>query len=373
MLPDRSPVPNLSPGRLAVASLGACALAAAGHAAAQGASPVSVVSPQRITLKDSRRLTGSVTAARVSALSPRTAGLVAEISVDAGDRVERGAIILRLDDELAQLARARSEAALAEGEARLAEARRLSREARELAAERNLPATQAEAAAAAARISASTLATLEADARLQQAVVSRHVLPAPFTGVIAARYADAGEWVQNTDAVVDLVALDDLRFDVRAPQELFPMLSEGDTVSVLLDALPGVPLAGRVAARVPQADAATRTFLLRIGFEQPPPGVIPGMSGEARIGLSRAQESWALPRDAVVSYPDGTRSVWLVEDRDGLAVAVARRVRLGRSLDGVVEIAEGLSGGERVIVRGNEGLRDGELVRVVGGERVTVR
>lgn len=355
------------------AALCAALLTLTGSAAAvaQEASPVSVVSPQRVTLSETRRLTGTVTAARTSALSPRIAGLVAEITVDAGDRVEDGAVILRLDDELARLERERSVAALTEGKARLAEAERLSREATELARQKTLPATQAEAAAAAARISASTMASLEASARLQQAVLRRHLLPAPFAGVVTARHADVGEWVQNGDAVIDLVALEDLRFDVRAPQELYPLLAQGDAATVRLDALPGEPLEGHIAARVPLADAATRSFLVRIGFDGLPPAVIPGMSGEARIGLSRKQEGWALPRDALVSYPDGTRSVWLVEERDGRSVAAARRVRTGRAVDGLIEVTEGISGGERVIIRGNEGLRDNQPVRVVDRQATT--
>lgn len=336
---------------------------------AQNATPVSVIEAQRVTLQDTRRLTGTVTAARVSALSPQVAGLVAAIEVDAGDRVEEGAVVVRLDDEVARLEQRRREAAVAEGRAQLAEAQRVSREIGALADKRSLPATQAEAARASAAISAEVLTRLEAEAELQRATLRRHTLRAPFAGVVAARHADPGEWIAPGEAVIDLVALDSLRFDVRAPQELYAQLQTGDRVSLVLDALPGLSIEGHIGARVPVADTATRSFLLRVALGDPPPTVIPGMSGEALIALKGRQAAWSVPRDAVVSYPDGTRSLWVVEHRDGGEVATARRVRLGRSLDQAVEILDGLSGGERVVLRGNESLREGQAVRVVPDPR----
>ncbi len=346
---------------LAVASAVPLAL----PAVAQQAAPVRVVEPERAVVQDTRSFTGSVTAERISALSPRIEGVVMEVSVDAGDRVGAGQVILRLDDRLARLEQARVSAAVSEGRARLAEAQRVAREAAVLAEKRTLPATQAEAAKAGATISAETLVRLEAEAALQAERLQRHRLTAPFAGVIAARHVDPGEWVQPTSAVVDLVALDSLRFDARPPQEVYPLLREGDAVTVLLDALPGKETQGHVAARVPVADAGTRSFLLRVILDEAPEGVIPGMSGRAQVRLDRGTSAWSVPRDAIVRYPDGTRSVWIVEEREGGLSAVARRVRTGESGGDPVQVLSGLEGDERVIVRGNEGLRDGQPVRIV--------
>ncbi len=349
-----------------LAGAGALATALlAATAAAQQAAPVRVVQLERVVVQDTRAFTGSVTAERVSALSPRIEGVVTEIAVDAGDRVEAGEVILRLDDRLARLEQARVQAAVSEGRARLAEAQRVAREAEVLVEKRTLPATQAEAAKAGATISTETLARLEAEAALQAERLRRHRLPAPFAGVITARHVDPGEWVQPTSAVVELVALDSLRFDVRPPQEVYPLLREGDAVTVLLDALPGKESQGHVAARVPVADAGTRSFLLRVVLDEAPDGVIPGMSGRARVQLARGAAAWSVPRDAIVRYPDGTRSVWIVEERDGGLRAAARRVDIVESSGDAVEVLGGLDGGERVIVRGNEGLRDGQPVRIV--------
>jgi multidrug efflux pump subunit AcrA (membrane-fusion protein) len=74
-----------------------------------------------------------------------------------------------------------------------------------------------------------------------------------------------------------------------------------------------------------------------------------------------------VPRDALTRYPDGSRSAFVVAREDGRELARERRVRVGR-VGTEVEVLEGLESGDRVVVRGNEALRDGQAVRVVEGD-----
>jgi hypothetical protein len=69
----------------------------------------------------------------------------------------------------------------------------------------------------------------------------------------------------------------------------------------------------------------------------------------------------------LLRYPDGTQSVFVVRDTDGRATAEERRVRLGRGGERV-EILEGIAPGDRVVVRGNESLRNGQPVRIADGD-----
>ena len=71
-------------------------------------------------------------------------------------------------------------------------------------------------------------------------------------------------------------------------------------------------------------------------------------------------------RDALVRYPDGSYSVFVVQDAGGRSTVAERRVKLGRG-GSRVEVLEGLRPGERVVVRGNERLRSGQSVRITGG------
>ena len=72
-----------------------------------------------------------------------------------------------------------------------------------------------------------------------------------------------------------------------------------------------------------------------------------------------------IPQDAVLRRPDGSTGVWLVEQGDDKLTARAQRIRVGRRLGSSVEVLEGLASGDRVVTHGNEGLTDGQVVRLV--------
>jgi membrane fusion protein (multidrug efflux system) len=69
-----------------------------------------------------------------------------------------------------------------------------------------------------------------------------------------------------------------------------------------------------------------------------------------------------VPRDAVLMYPDGRKTVWVVEDEDGNLVVHEHRIQAGLEFDGVVEVRSDLEAGLDVVTRGNEALRDGDAV-----------
>jgi len=333
---------------------------------AQDAVPVSVVVPRAARLADELRLTGTLTAERSARLSPRVDGLVARVRVDAGDRVRAGAPLIELDAAVASLALDRAKAGTAESRARSDEARRLAAEARRLVAEKHLPQTELARREADAKLAAAALVASEASEREQAELLRRHVVPAPFAGVVARRLTDVGEWVARGTPVIELVATDRVRLDVQAPQERFAAIREDAVVQVFADSLGGESLPGRVVARVPVSDPSARTFLVRVVVDGAAGRLLPGTSATAVIGLPGSKKALLIPRDALLRYPDGSHSVFVVRDGAGGSTALERPVKVGGG--GVqVEILEGIESADRVVVRGNERLRNGQPVRVVEG------
>ncbi|NNC57389.1 MAG: efflux RND transporter periplasmic adaptor subunit, partial [Woeseiaceae bacterium] len=170
-------------------------------------------------------VTGTVTSARTAVLSTAVAGLVADLTIDEGDTVETGDALLKLDAELAQLALERALAEVRQREIAVADARRRFIEAEEVGAQRGIARTQVESLRAEVSNDEAALAASQAAAREQQAIVQRHTLKAPFSGVISERYAELGEWVNPGDGLLELVATDNLRFDFRVGQDNFAALS----------------------------------------------------------------------------------------------------------------------------------------------------
>lgn len=333
-------------------------------AAAQDAVPVE---SQRL-LSGARapqlQLTGVVRAPRVSRLSPQVDGLIAQLAVDAGDRVEAGEVLAQLDDGLAALAEQRMQATVEEARVRRDEALRLLGEAERLVARGNIPASQAETRRAEAAQAEAALARLRAEAAEVAERRRRHTLVAPYAGSISARLAEVGEWVATGTPVVELVETDALRVDVQAPQETWTRLKVDTPARVHVDALGGPALEGRLLARVPQAREDARTYLLRLRLDDPPDTLVPGMSARVSLPLTEGTIAVVVPRDAVLRRADGSASLWTVDRSGDTPVARERRVTLGASRGERVEIREPLDAGTELIVRGNERLTDGQPLDV---------
>lgn len=313
---------------------------------------------------DPVRLSGTVVAPRVAQVSAAIAGLVETIGVDAGDRVAKGAPLLELDDTLAEFELRRSEAAAREAAERLADARRRFDEVKRLEGGRSIAQTELLSREAEVRVATAAAARLEAEREHQAELVERHRLPAPFAGVVSRKLTEAGEWIEPGTPVVELVALDGLRLDFQAPQAYFPRIAKGTPVSVQLDALPERRYDGRVTAVVPVSDPAARTFTLHVRLTDGGVPMTPGMSAEAHLELETGRRAVVVSRDALIRYPDGRVTVWVVEDKDGAPAVSERQVRTGLAFDGRIEIRSGLDAGARVVVKGNEVLRPGQRVRL---------
>jgi len=311
------------------------------------------------------QLTGTVTARHQAQLSPRTAGLVNQLNVDAGSRVAKGDVLLELDPKLAQLALAVLQAELAQGKLELANADRLVQDILELTKIGAFPKSEAETRQAGSKVAASRVLQMEARVEEQRELIERHKVLAPFPGVISQRFAEVGEWVATGTPVLELVGTDDVWFDLQVPQEELVRIAGAKKATVTLDAWTQKPLTARIDVQVPVENPVSRTFLVRLKIDDDKQLAAPGMSGTAEIAYQLVDgASVRIPRDAVVRYPDGTARVWVVEEKDGIPCAIPRTVTTAGALGEWTEVIKGLTGGEQVVLRGNEGLKEGQAVRL---------
>ena len=281
-------------------------------------------------------------------VAARLSAEIANLEVEVGDRVEAGALLVELECTDYRDALERAEASLAELESRLRLAEiRLAR-IRKLREENAVSADRLDEADA-------ERAALEASVRAQRASVAaarrdvgRCTVNAPFGGLVVARPAEPGAFVQPGTALVELVASD--RVELRAH------LTAADA-----DTLGGTPRAQfstggalhpvEPIAVVESADSAARTRLARLRFNGTPP--IPGAAGRLRwIAHARA-----IPADLLVRR-DGKLGVFV------LAEGRARFRALPRAIEGRPAPTE-LPGNTRLIVEGRHGLTDGSAVRIV--------
>ena len=331
--------------------------------AAFAASPVEIATSEQRPVVQVVNVSGTVTSPQSAILSPSIGGLVEETLVDAGDHVEKGSILVTLDSELARLALERAIAEETQARIALDDAKRRLTEAEDVGPKRGIAETEIKSLRAEVTRNQAALEAGAAAARQQGSVVRRHEVRAPFTGVVSRRLAQVGEWVNPGDGLVELVATEGLRFDFRVPQIYYARLDTETRVDLTLDAVPDEVVPGRVRAIVPVKDPGARTFLLRVVTDvQHRLPVTPGMSARAAIRVDTGREAVVVPRDALLLYPDGRKTVWVVEDDGDDLTVREQRVDAGLEFDGFVEIKSGLEAGLDIVTRGNEALRAGEVV-----------
>ncbi len=191
--------------------------------------------------------------------------------------------------------------------------------------------------------------------------ISKHTIRTPFDGFVADEFTEMGSWITSGDPVVQVIQLDTVEVQAPVTAEYAVRLNLGETIRVEFPELPDRLLTGQVDRIVPQADPRARTFPVFIRVENDLSGEIPLlMAGMlARVDLPTGDERLLplVPKDALVLNED-ERYVFVIDPEPGNKTGTARKV----------PVKLGVAWEERIQVTG--ALREGELVAVVGNERL---
>ncbi|MGI9228768.1 MAG: efflux RND transporter periplasmic adaptor subunit [Gammaproteobacteria bacterium] len=313
-------------------------------------------------------LTGSVTPRRLSRISPLAGGVVVQLHADHGDSVKQGDLLLLLDNELAAIDSERIAAEVREAEAGLREANRLRDKAAELLQKKHIPQTNYEASLAEVEMQQAVLERLQQEHTRQQSIVKRHRVFAPFDGVITEKFVELGEWVKTDTALFELTEIEVLRLTVPVPQHFFSRIHLGTPAGVRFDAYKQQEFQAQVDRKVPRGNDGSRTFPVLLDLDNGDGLFAPGMSARVIFQLATGSDDAVilLPHDAVIRRPDGSESVWIVDEQESAVTARRVVVRTGRQYRQQIEVTSGqLQIGDRVVVRGNERLLPEQTVSII--------
>lgn len=324
-------------------------------------------------ISDTTPVIGQLVASVEAAVAARRAGIAGEVLFTIGDKVEKGALLVRLETEQIEIESRSAQASLdtaragvEAAEASLALAQQgLSRQTR-LQGSTAFSRAQFEDLEQEAARARGELARAVAQVGMAEASMSMMAfnlenteIRAPFTGVVTERIAQPGQYLRVGDPVARLLDADRLEIEADAPTELTSGLPPGKEVTVLFGG--DVTATATVRAVLPIETVATRTRPVR--FTADLSGVDPlriavGKSVSLEIPVSAPREAILTPKDSLVQARGGGWSVFVVEE----GKANPRPVTLGVSSAGLIEILSGLDVGDEVVVRGNERLRPGQDV-----------
>ncbi len=337
--------------------------------AAETGTPVSATLVKRQIIRQQLPLTGNISTQRFSNLSPQVDARVKQVLVEAGDFVEKGDILIRLDDVMARYEVQRSEAALEEAKAQLQESVRKRDELGRLIKNQYLAKSSYDTAVSEVHVKNAVVKRLQTVYESNKELAERHVLKAPYAGVIGKKRVEAGQWVKVGDTVLELVDIEHLRLEVQVPQRYFLQLQMNSPVTIYPDVLLEQPIKAVVSRKIPVADPAAHTFPVFIAMHNRDRRYTPGMSAKAVFELDgrQAQQPVLLvPRDAVIKQINQPDSVWVLKTEEGQLRAYPVNIETGRADDDNVEVLSGdLRQGDQVVTRGNETLKPRQLVRVI--------
>lgn len=332
---------------------------------------------------------GTVEARRSYLIGPTVAGRVRAVAVDVGDTVTAGQRLAEMDpvdlDERtaaldASVARAGSAIAAADAQRRDAQARRElatvnARRYVELGQQNFISAgtvesrlqeqasadaivTAADANLAAARQDLQRLAAERAGLRQQRANVR---LLAPADGVVTSRDAEPGSTVVAGQAVLRVIEPSSLWVKVRLDQARSAGLAAGLPAQVVLRSNPGRALPGKVARVESISDSVTEERVAQVSFDQVPAGLSVGELAEVTLSLPATSRAVLLPNAAIKRTQTQT-GVWVIETGAQRFVPL----RLGAaSLDGQVQVLDGLKAGTTVIVHSEKDIGAHSRITVV--------
>jgi HlyD family secretion protein len=337
---------------------------------------------------------GTVEARRSWMVGPTVAGRVLSVRVDVGDVVKAGQLLAEmdpvdLDQRLAALdaalARASSTQAAAQAQVADATARRElaalnAKRNQDLAAQyfispgalesRLQEKASADAALQAAQANLSGTAQDITRQKAERAALQQQRgnvrLLAPADGVVTSRDAEAGSTVVAGQPVLRLIDPASLWVRMRVDQGRSNGLAPGLKARIVLRSQPYAPLQGQVARVELLADAVTEERIAQIAFASAPttaPAVSASVGELAEVELQLPETAVALLLpNASVQRLQGKTGVWRLAD----GKPAFAPVRLGTSsLDGRVQVLEGLKAGDAVVVYSQKALTEGARVQVV--------
>ncbi len=297
-----------------------------------------------------------------STLGFRVAGKIVERSVNVGDAIERGQTIARLDEADLKLSENSARATVAGAKTRLAVAQDALNRAnfllpKEFIAKSAVDQRQLEVDSARAQFDA-------AQDQLKQAInaSSYAVLTADKAGIVTSVRAEPGQVVGAGQAVVTLALAGDIEAAVAVPEQEIAMLKVGDKANVSLWAADAVRGSGKIREIAGSADAASRTYAVRIALDTPAQAMRLGMTAAVTFQVPMDKREMIVPLSALVGEQVGKETVF-VADRDTETVKM-RSVGVAGVTDTGVRIVSGLSAGDIVVTGGVQFLRDGMKVRL---------
>jgi len=288
-------------------------------------------------------VTGTVAARETARIAARLQGFVLAINVDAGDKVKKDDVLLRIDDRELKEQVAQAEALLNTAQANLSESRRDLERYEKLFNEKAVSQQHLDRARTAYDVATASVG--RAGARLEEtrALLSHTVVKSPFRGIVGERKVNVGDLVTPGQYLLNVFRPGTVELVAPVGEQYVEKVKEDTPVLVEVPSL-GLKQRATIREVVPVRDEKTRTITVKVPLKDQP-GLEPGLYGTLTFDTGDSQVV-LIPKSALRTVGQ-LETVRVVEN----GKVKTRHVKTGRTRNGNVEVLSGLKSGELLVVQ----------------------
>lgn len=306
-----------------------------------------------------------VAAEQVSVAPVAVSGFLTNVFVDVGDKVEAGQVLATLDCREYAAQGAQVAKTISQRQAQVEETKSLLDRMLLMEKDNLIAPAEVDRARAAYRVAEAQLA--EARARLSEVSQRQGYcsLKAPFDGYVAARYLDPGAMVgPGEKPVISLVRTNDVTVLASLIEKDAVKVVKDMPVSIMLHAFPERRFAGTIARIGRAIERISRTLPIEIDIPNASDLFLPGMTGRVEIAIETHKDAVLLPITALLHLERASYAFIAEPDEEGKLRARRVEVKLGEDLGDWIEIVEGVSATDQVVLIGRELVSEGKRVEL---------
>lgn len=323
------------------------------------AQTVSAADVRTVTWTPSIAAIGTARAENGVELAVEIAGLVKDIRFKPNQQVEKGELLVQIDDAVERADLIDAEAALELGKANLTRTSALRTRGFD---------TQAQYDQVVAAV-----ATARSKLERYRAIIDQKAVKAPFSGTIGIARINPGQYLQPGTVVATLQNLDRMKVDFTIPEQVIDKVRIGQPVRFGASDLK-LDRPGRIIGIDPRIDPQTRLVSVQALIDDNRDrAVVPGQFLRVRVDLPPEPNVVTVPQTAVVTSLYGDYVYQVEEAAGGKPGLVVKQVfvKIGRRDGGLAEVTSGLTPGERIVVSGQNKLQGGAAVKIDNSINVT--
>jgi len=187
----------------------------------------------------------------------------------------------------------------------------------------------------------------------------------PLSGIVTQKYIEMGSAISAKQNLFTIVDFNSLIIKTSVTEDLFSKVTLGEKLKVKLYAFPEKEFTARVSLKYKQIDPVTRNFPVELKLLNGSKDITPGMMAELELVTDKKDKALTVPNDVFTVNQKGEKIVYVISDTAPEGTSAHKRiVTTGISNENITEVTSGVKVGEKVVVMGQELLKDGIKVMV---------